>query len=370
MTEQEKYKRMAEMIKKIRQPSLNVFSSLGSSLSSAKNTLNDLGTTYTNPSFGVEKPEIYNNPNLKTTVPVGNLALGNSDRFFTNLSQDKKINPLDAIDAATLIPIGGLIGKETLKRGSNLISKLFDKPIGKPQQPNISYFDKIFKSSVFDKKRIKTKNINPDKKVYHEQKTLDGVMKNLTPYETDLNITLRRVAEKAAPKAEVSTRTKLIEKVKTKLDAGKNPENVSDIMGGRIAVDSADEIESVLKELSENANVVKIDNYYNPIGLEVGAQRDGYRAVHAQVLNSKGTTAEVQIIPKDYLPINDAGKNYYNAIRHGENKNSFEKLKNILLNKNSKFQRDELFKQLQKNPKSNLKNVAPIFPTYRGLLSE
>ena len=141
-------------------------------------------------------------------------------------------------------------------------------------------------------------------------------------------------------------------------------------MGGRIAVDSADEIESVLKELSENANVVKVDNYYNPVGLEVGAQRDGYRAVHAQVLNSKGTTAEVQIIPKDYLPINDAGKNYYNSIRHGENGNSFEKLKNILLNKNSKFQRDELFKQLQKNPKSNLKNVAPIFPTYRGLLSE
>ena len=102
----------------------------------------------------------------------------------------------------------------------------------------------------------------------------------------------------------------------------------------------------------------------------MSGHRDGYRAVHVQILNSKGATAEVQIIPKSYIPINDAGKNYYNALRHKQNLNPVSNITNSILNKNSKFQRDALFKELQNNPKNNLTNIAPIFPTYRSLLSE
>ena len=75
LEEQEKYKRMSEMMKQIKQPGVNATAFMGNTLSKVKKSLNDLGTTYTNPSFGVEKPKIYNNPNLKNTVPVGNLLL-------------------------------------------------------------------------------------------------------------------------------------------------------------------------------------------------------------------------------------------------------------------------------------------------------
>ena len=75
-------------------------------------------------------------------------------------------------------------------------------------------------------------------------------------------------------------------------------------------------------------------------------------------------------MPKDYMPINFSGKDFYNTSRHGKNINPVKKLTNEMLIKNSKFQRDELFKKLQNNPKSNLINIAPIFPTYRGLLLE
>lgn len=369
MTEQE-YKRMATLMQEIQQPARDAAQFTGNSLSNIKSTIDNFFTTYINPSLGVEKPQIYNDENLKSTLPMGNLLLGNSDKFFTDISQGQKTNPIDAIDAATLFPIAGLAGKGIAKGGSKLLSRIFDKPIGKPTQPNINFFDRLNNSSVFEKQAIKTKNINPDAKIYHDHNTVDGVIKNLVPYENDLNITLSKVAEKSSPKAEISTRTKLPEKINVKLDAGKNPENISDVMGGRIAVNSADEIPQVLKELDNNANIIKIDNYYDPIGLEVSGHRDGYRAVHVQILNSKGATAEVQIIPKAYLPINDAGKNYYNALRHKQNLNPVSNITNSILNKNSKFQRDALFKKLQNNPKNNLTNIAPIFPTYRGLLSE
>ena len=369
MTEQE-YKRMATLMQEIQQPTRDVAQFAGNSLSNIKSTIDNLFTTYINPSLGVEKPKIYNDENLKSILPIGNLLLGNSDKFFTDISQGKKINPIDAIDAATLFPIAGLAGKGIAKGGSSLLSRIFDKPIGKPPQPNINFFDRLNKSSVFEKQAIKTNNINPDAKIYHDHNTVDGVIKNLAPYENDLNITLSKVAEKSSPKAEISTRTKLPEKINVKLGAGKAPENISDVMGGRIAVDSVDEIPQVLKELDNNANIIKVDNYYDPIGLEVSGHRDGYRAVHVQILNSKGATAEVQIIPKSYIPINDASKNYYNALRHKQNLNPVSNITNSILNKNSKFQRDALFKELQNNPKNNLTNIAPIFPAYRSLLSE
>ena len=371
LEEQEKYKRMSEMMKQIKQPGVNATAFMGNTLSKVKKSLNDLGTTYTNPSFGVEKPKIYNNPNLKNTVPVGNLLLGNSDRFFNNLSQGKKINKLDAVDAATLIPIAGLVGKGLVKGGSNLLTNIINKTELNLPQPKIDYLEFLNKPSVFEKVTLKNKNINPNAKIYHEQNTLDGVIKNLAPYEKDLNITLKRVAQEVAPKSEVVTRLKLPEKIKVKLDSGKKPENISDVLAGRITVDTPNEMIKVANELSNKANVIKLDNYYNPAGLQVSGKSDeGYRAIHMQIKNKKGTSAEVIIMPKDYMPINFSGKDFYNTSRHGKDIGPVKKLTNEILIKNSKFQRDELFKKLQNNPKSDLINIAPIFPTYRGLLSE
>ncbi len=323
--------------------------------------------------------------NIENILPIDEVQ---SKDYYRN-NPTAKTNYLDAIDAATLLPIAGLTAKAGIKGGSWGLSKIFDRKKQKfpddlldskgktRQQIKIDYFDFLNKPSVFEKQILKNKKINPDAKIYHEHNTLDKVVKSTVPYEKDLNITLNRVTEKVAPNAEVVTRTKKPEKIDLKLGGGRKPENISDVVGGRITVDSVDEINTVIKELDNNANIIKVDNFYDPIGT-----KDGYRGVHVQIQNSKGGSAEVQILPKDFVKLNDAGKNYYNAIKYGLHGNSFNKLKNILLNKNSQFQKDELFKKLQHNQKNNtLKNSygavliprleeSGFFPTYRGLLSK
>jgi len=284
----------------------------------------------------------------------GNFLIGNTDVALKDISQGVAPHPMDALDLgagfASLLGGGGLAfktgkkGLDVFRKGNAVENAIAAKKIDADKVSN-SVFAKQDNVNIPKTEDVLNKN-------YHKYQNMEDINKNLLPYESDLQATLDDVAPNSA---KVYTRAKLPEKVQLKVDAGKNPQNISDYVGGRIVVDKAEDVIPTLNKLDKKANILSIDNWFDKFGHP--ANKDGYRAVHVQLGNTKGTSAEVQIIPKDFIEINDAGKAAYDNLRHKANKLSTpEYLKNKYVQKSSELKRDLIYNRMDKemNPTAPL----------------
>src|SRR6056300_136478 len=393
---------------------------LGEGTETIKNQLNQLPPIEVVPSQTGYRPDMV----VPKGTPVsqkgvafndyGNFLLGNTDVALKDISQGVAPHPMDALDlgagAASVLGGGGLLfkagkkGLDALKKTKSTpsVERLFGKKgdyevkhmngitgVYKDGKPVVTgdydyladgffmtdkaskqdmffenatdamdYVDNRIKNSVFSKQD----NINIPKtedvlgKNYHKYNNMEDISKNLLPYESDLNYTLNSIAPK---NAQVYTRAKLPEKVQLKIDAGKNPQNISDSVGGRIVVDKAEDVIPTLNKLDKKSNILSIDNWFDKYGHPTN--KDGYRAVHVQLGNTKGTSAEVQIIPKDFIEINDAGKAAYDNLRHkSKSLSTPEYLKNKCVQKSSELKRDMIYNKMDKE-------MSPIDPFTEGL---
>ena len=325
---------------------------LGKGTETIKNQLNKLPPIEVVPSQTGYRPDIVvpkGTPVSQQGVALndyGNFLIGNTDVALKDISQGVAPNPMDALDlgagAASLLGGGGLIfkagkkGLDALKKGTAVENAIAAKKIDADKIAN-SVFAKQDNVNIPKTEDVLNKN-------YHKYTNMEDITKNLLPYESDLQATLSNVAPK---NAQVYTRAKLPEKVQLKIDAGKNPQNISDYVGGRIVVDKAEDVIPTLNKLDKKANVVSIDNYFDKYGHPTN--KDGYRAVHVQLGNTKGTTAEVQIIPKDFVEINDASKAAYDNLRHKADKLSTpEYLKNKYVQSSAGLKRDLIYNRMDK----------------------
>lgn len=338
-----------------------LLTTIGNALSSAKDKLNELSNPVIDYSYGVENKDFYNNlPQSENPFGYGNLLLGQSGDFLSDVDQRGFLNaiesnPMGAIDTGLLAAPTAALIKPAARSGSKFLSSLYDPKIPHPPASNVR-----LEKSVFDKTdNLPTLDLN--KKEYHAQNDMNQIIKNLAPYQKDLESTLNKVAPN---NSEVYARVKLPQKIQMKIDAGKQANQISDYMGGRIVVDNPADVIPTLNALDKEANIIQLDNYFDPLG------REGYRAVHAQIMNNKGATAEVQIIPKSFIPVNDAGKAAYDALRHNaSNLSPIEKIKYQLMMKNSDYLRNLEWQNAVNKmyPKPNLlQQSAPILEGYLG----
>lgn len=100
----------------------------------------------------------------------------------------------------------------------------------------------------------------------------------------------------------------------------REPNEVSDYLGGRIVVNSRSAAENVLDRLRQNATVTHVDDFMNDEG-----RPNGYRAIHAQILGNNGMSAEVQIQPQQINKLLDTGHALYKQQKQEFNNGNFEK---------------------------------------------
>ena len=121
---------------------------------------------------------------------------------------------------------------------------------------------------------------------------------------------LNQIAE-SVPGARVqNVRVKRLEKVRAKIRVGRPPETLSDYLGGRIIVDRAEDIPTIVRSLDDavprvgpNENMVVLDKH-------------GYRSYHAQVRLPNGMSAEVQVHVPEMAAVIDEVHVLYDPFKH------------------------------------------------------
>lgn len=93
--------------------------------------------------------------------------------------------------------------------------------------------------------------------------------------------------------------------IQSKIDNGRQPNQISDYVGGRIAVDSWDALNQVVEKLRARGGKLSVDDFLDQ------PKNGGYRAVHVQMDMGNGLSAEIQIVPSDIVAIQKQGYEIY-----------------------------------------------------------
>lgn len=99
-----------------------------------------------------------------------------------------------------------------------------------------------------------------------------------------------------------------------KVDDGKDPDTLSDFLAAQVSADSPAAKDKMIAALKDNFPVIDVDDKF----LEGRQDKAGYPSANAQVQLSNGSSAEVQIVPKEVQDVTDQSHSHYKAGREAE----------------------------------------------------
>tara|TARA_B100001109_G_scaffold42224_3_gene33525 strand:- start:9199 stop:12531 length:3333 start_codon:yes stop_codon:yes gene_type:complete len=141
-------------------------------------------------------------------------------------------------------------------------------------------------------------------------KDVNELMQLANQYKPDLEATLNNIVIDI-DNVKVEVRTKELAKVKNKIakkertDQG-DATTIPDYLGGRITVESMEDVTKVFKRIQEmDVKLVDVENYF-----ALKDRSSGYKAIHLQMVAKDGFTMEVQIHHKDMLKAFENGRAY------------------------------------------------------------
>lgn len=131
----------------------------------------------------------------------------------------------------------------------------------------------------------------------------------------------------------------------------KRPEEIKDYLGGRIAVDSKAAMARVIHGIYQNAHVISTHNRLHT------PSNGGYRALHIQVMGTRGLSAEIQILPREVNEAKQEADILYQRWRRkpitDENRAIFEA---------DKKHENDIFEKAWKNWEARTANEVPFAP--------
>lgn len=168
-----------------------------------------------------------------------------------------------------------------------------------------------YKPGTFDESRKQYKLQSGD----DVRKLMEGAKKS----QNELTKFLGEIVEKtntetpSAGAQVAGVRVKELKKVKVKLSKNKSAEELSDYLGGRIIVNSLEDLPAVMRSLNESGKTV------GPSANMFVNDKAGYRAYHAQVKIGKGMTAEVQVHIPEMAAVLDEAHVLYDQANYDKN---------------------------------------------------
>lgn len=141
--------------------------------------------------------------------------------------------------------------------------------------------------------------------VYQKVKNLSTITRLAQELKPELEAFLSYITDGIEGAKVYGVRIKETESLNLKFGRGKNLDQVSDYLGGRIVAESQQALDQVLQRLREAGNIIEVDNF-----LDAG-KPSGYRAIHVQAMSDKGLSVEIQIQPAPIRAVQDAAHIVY-----------------------------------------------------------
>lgn len=148
-------------------------------------------------------------------------------------------------------------------------------------------------------------SISPLSKVYQNSNDLSTVTRQAKELKPDLENYLKYITDLVNGSHVYGVRLKDIESLDLKVKRGKEPNKISDYIGGRIVVDTPQALDYVMQNIRKTADIMEVDDFLE------ASKFGGYRAVHMQIKSNKGMSAEIQIQPAPIRAVQDEAHEIY-----------------------------------------------------------
>lgn len=157
---------------------------------------------------------------------------------------------------------------------------------------------------------IEVGRIGPsNRKIYHAIPDFKDLRQAAADYQPRLEASLTAIADEVPGLHVYGARLKKDAALQSKLTAGRQPYEISDYVGGRLVADDWSAIEGAIDGLAAAGRVIEVDDFIDtPKG-------PGYRAVHVQLLDDSGVSAEIQIQPREIRAVQDEAHKAYKKFR-------------------------------------------------------
>ena len=167
------------------------------------------------------------------------------------------------------------------------------------------------------------------KQLYHKSDNFNEIYKTLSGKINDVKKELQPIATKynGDLKARIKDKASLKEKLAS--DPTFTPQNMSDVLGTRIAVRTINEAKLLMSELNKKFNLILNDDFLDDIGRTISHNTD-YRAIHAQILTKDGFSFELQIRLKELENLTEKSHAIYKKTKYQKDQISAKELTDLL----------------------------------------
>ena len=148
------------------------------------------------------------------------------------------------------------------------------------------------------------------KSVLQSTNDIDQLLTLAAKYKPDLEATLNNIVI-GTKNATIETRVKLASSTKQKVqklqkvDSNIDGQYLGDVLGGRILVDTLEDVNKVFRAArDQDIKMIEVENYF------ISTKDSGYRAIHFNFVTKDGFSMEVQIQHKDLAAAFKQGKAY------------------------------------------------------------
>ena len=167
------------------------------------------------------------------------------------------------------------------------------------------------------------------KQLYHKSDNFNEIYKALSAKINDVKTELQPLATKYSGDLKARIKEKASLKEKLASDPTFTPQNMSDVLGTRITVDTINNAKLLMAELNQKFKLILNDDFLDDVGRTISHNTD-YRAIHAQILTKDGYSFELQIRLKELENLTEQSHKLYKKTKYQKDQISAKELTDLL----------------------------------------
>ena len=167
------------------------------------------------------------------------------------------------------------------------------------------------------------------KQLYHKSDNFNEIYKALSAKINDVKTELQPLATKYSGDLKARIKEKASLKEKLASDPTFTPQNMSDVLGTRITVDTINNAKLLMAELNQKFKLILNDDFLDDVGRTISHNTD-YRAIHAQILTKDGYSFELQIRLKELENLTQQSHAIYKKTKYQKDQISAKELTDLL----------------------------------------